>query len=95
MGIKIPSQETLNSVKENEQQKQVNFEPVPINKVGDHCEGDDENTTLPVTFNEITTMAILDSGARVARTTKQIWDSWGQPALRKTRMKLQLADGYV
>ena len=50
---------------------------------------------MPVTFNEITTLAILDSGAGVAIATKQMWDSWGQPALRKTRMKLQLADGYV
>ena len=63
MGIKIPSQETLNSINEKERQKQVNYEPVPINKVGDYCEGEDGNTTLPVTFNEITSLAILDSGA--------------------------------
>ena len=40
-------------------------------------------------------MAILDSGAGVAIATKQIWNKWGRPALRKTRMKLQLADGYI
>ena len=73
----------------------MNYEPVPINKVGDYCEGEDGNTTLPVKFNEVTSLAVLDSGAGVAIATKQIWDSWGQPALRKTRMKLQLADGYV
>ena len=95
MGIKVPPQETLHRVKEKEQQNQGNCKPVPINKVGDYCEGEDGNTTLPVTFNGITTMAILDSGAGVAIATKQMWDAWGKPALRKTRMKLQLADGYV
>ena len=40
-------------------------------------------------------MAILDSGAGVAIATKEVWDAWGNPALRKTRMKLQLADGYI
>ena len=95
MGINVPPQETLHRVKEKEQPNQVNCELVPINKVGDYCEGEDGNTTLPVTFNGITTMAILDSGAGVAIATKQMWDAWGKPALRKTRMKLQLADGYV
>ena len=93
MGVKIPSREELNITNEGERRKQVNYEPVPINKVGDYCEGEDGNTTLPVKFNEVTSLAILDSGAGVAIATKQIWDSWGQPALRKTRMKLQLADG--
>ena len=73
----------------------MNYEPVPISKVGDYCEGEDGNTTLPIIFNKITSLAILDSAAGVAIATKQMWDSWGQPALRKTRMKLQLADGYV
>ncbi|MCO5583996.1 hypothetical protein L7F22_037914 [Adiantum nelumboides] len=70
-------------------------QPVPINKVGDYCEGEESNTTLPVEYNEIKTIAILDSGAGVAIATKQTWEKWGKPALRKTRMKLQLADGYV
>ena len=72
-----------------------NVEPVPLNKVGDYCKGEDSNTTILVEFNERKTLAILDSGAGVAIATKKIWDSWGRPALRKTRMKLQLADGYV
>ena len=72
-----------------------NFEPVLLNKVGDYCEGQDGNTTLPMKFNNVTSLAIVDSGAGVAIETKQIWDSWGQPSLRKTRMKLQLANGYV
>ena len=73
----------------------VKCEPVPINKVGDYCEGEDSNTTLPVELNEVKSMAILDSGAGVAIATKDVWDAWGNPALRKMRMKLQLADGYI
>ena len=75
--------------------KQKTYEPVPLNKVGDYCEGEDSNTTIPVDFNGQQTLAILDSGARVAIATKRIWESWGKPAIRKTRMKLQLADGYI
>lgn len=48
-----------------------------------------------VEFNNVKSLAILDSGARVVIATKQIWDFWGEPALRTTRMKLQLAGGYV
>ena len=40
------------------------------------------------------TLAILDSGAGVAIATKKIWESWGRPVLRETRMTLQLANGY-
>ncbi|MCO5593602.1 hypothetical protein L7F22_047617 [Adiantum nelumboides] len=61
----------------------------------DYCEGNEGNTTLQVDYNRVKTIAILDSGAGVAIATKQIWDKWGRPALKKTRMKLQLADGYV
>ena len=31
----------------------------------------------------------------MAIATKEVWDSWGKLALRKTRMKLQLADGFI
>ena len=53
----------------------VKCELVPINKVGDYCEGEDSNTTLPVEFNEVKSMAILDSGAGVAIATKDVWDA--------------------
>ena len=59
----------------------VKCEPVPINKVGDYCEKEDINTTLPVEFNEIKSMAILDSGVGVAVATKSVWDAWGNPTL--------------
>ncbi|MCO5579057.1 hypothetical protein L7F22_032909 [Adiantum nelumboides] len=93
-GIKIPLQ--TNPLKEEKQNgNQPKAQPVPINKVGDYCEGEEGNTTLPVEYNEVKTIAILDSGAGVAIATKQIWEKWERPALRKNRMKLQLADGYV
>lgn len=95
MGIRIPSHEMSKSTNESEQQKRVNCKPVPIKKVGDYYEGEDGNTMLPVEFNNVKSLAILDSGAGVAIATKQIWDSWGQLALSKTRMQLQLVDEYV
>ena len=68
--------------------KKVKCEPVPLNKVGDYYEGDDGNTTLLVEFNEVKSLAILDSGVGVAIATKQVRESWGKLALKKTRMKL-------
>ena len=50
---------------------------------------------LPVEFNDCTHEAILDSGAGIAIATKETWVKWGQLALRRTRMKLQLADGHM
>ena len=46
-------------------------------------------------FNEVKSLAILDSGAGLAIATKEVWESWGKPALRKTRMKLQLGDVFI
>ena len=50
---------------------------------------------MPAEFNEVRSLAILDSGASVAIATKEVWESWGKPALRKTRMKLQLTNGFI
>ena len=46
----------------------------PINKVGDYCEGEDGNTTLPIEYKGVKTTTILDSGAGVAIATKAIWE---------------------
>ena len=70
-------------------------EPVSLNKVGDYSEEIDSNTTLLVEYNGIQSLAILDSGARVALITVQVWQAWEKPALRKTRMKLQAANGFM
>ena len=66
-----------------------------LNKVGDYYEGDDGNTTLPVEFKDVKSLAIIDSGVGVAIATKQVWESWGKPTLKKTRMKLQLENGFM
>ena len=79
----------------DENKRKRNFELVPLNKVGDYYKGEDSNTMIPVEFKGQQTLAILDSGAGVATATKRIWESWGKPAIRKTRMKLQLAYGYI
>ena len=39
--------------------RKVKCEPVPINKVRYYCEGEDSNTTLPIEFNEVKSMAIF------------------------------------
>ena len=95
IGVEMPIMEhnhfhTTKSTKAN-----GNIEPVPLNKVGDCREGEDSNTTILVEFKGTNTLAILDSGAGVAIATKKIWESWGRPTLRKTRMKLQLVDGHI
>ena len=68
----------------NETVKTKQTEPVPLNKVGEYCEGEDGNITIPVEHNNIKTLAILDSGAGVAIATKSIWEAWGRPAIRQT-----------
>ena len=88
MGINMRYQIPMEEMPKETAGKRVRCEPVPINKVGDYCEGEDGNTTLPVEFNEVKSLVILDSGAGVAIATKEVWESWGKPALRKTRMKL-------
>ena len=94
MGIHVPITEIEQVLKAMKQKAKV-VEPILVNKVGDYCEGEDGNTTIPVEYAGQTNIAIMDSGAGVAIATKNMWESWGKPALRKTRMKLQLADGYI
>ena len=55
--------------------KKVSVSLSPIKKVGHYCEGEDNNTTLPIEFNEVKSMAILDNGAGVAIATKDVLDA--------------------
>ena len=75
MGITMPHQIPVDERLKGTVQQRVKCESVPINKVGDYCEGEDGNTTLPVEFNEVRSLAILDSGAGVAIATKEVWES--------------------
>ena len=56
---------------------------------------DEGNTTLPVNYEGIESITILDSGAGISIATKTIWEKWGKPTVRTTRMNLQLADGSL
>ncbi|MCO5568951.1 hypothetical protein L7F22_022654 [Adiantum nelumboides] len=75
-GMKIPHQE--NPILELKYQgNQPRAQSVPINKVGDYCEGEEDNTTLPVEYQGIKIVAMLDSGTGVAIATEQIWEKRG------------------
>ena len=51
------------------------IKPVPINKVGEYWEGEDRNTIVLVKLARHTSLAILDSEASVAITTKEMWEN--------------------
>ena len=70
-------------------------EPIELKKVRDIQAKDEGNTTLPIVYEGIESVAILDSGAGISIATKSIWDKWGKPTVRRTRMNLQLADGSL
>ena len=94
MGIHLLAMDAIERVvKENK--PNVRCEPNPLNKVGDYNEGNNSNTTLQAEFNEVQNLAILDSGVGVALITVQVQEAWGKPALRRTQMKLQLAEGFM
>ena len=93
MGIKEIKPEVLNRL-QNENKTCAQVQSVPANKVGEYSKGEDGNITLPIEYNNAKTLAILDSKASIAIATKSLWEAWGKPAIRRTRMKLQLADGH-
>ena len=71
------------------------IEPVPLGKQGNYYEGESENTMLPVEYAGHSIMAILDGGAGMAIITKKVWELWGKPTMKQTRIKLLLADGNI
>ena len=89
-GIKGIKLEELNQL-QNGDKTHAPVQSAPVNKVGEYCEGEDGNITLPAKYNNVKTLAILDSGAGIAIATKSLWEAWGKPAIRRTQMKLQLA----
>ena len=46
--------------------------PIQVNKVGEKVEDDEGNTTLPITINNVKSIAILDSGAGIEIATKSM-----------------------
>ena len=69
IGVDIPIGK-LSHMGEKEETKK-NLAPISLNKVGDYCEGEDGNTTLPVLYQGVKTFAILDSGARVGHCNQR------------------------
>ena len=94
MGIKGVKPKELNQL-QNGNKTRAQVQPIPVNKLGDYCEGKDGNITLLVEYNNVKTLAILDNGAGIAIATKSLWEAWGKLAIKRTRMKLQLFDGYI
>ena len=64
-------------------------------QVGDYCKGEETNITLPMEYNQIKSLSILDSGVEATISTKDIWEAQEKLAIRRTKMKLQLADGHL
>ena len=62
MGIEMPLVQELRETMVIDLEKKVKCEPIPLNKLGDYCEGDDGNNTLPVEYYGVTSLAILDMG---------------------------------
>lgn len=49
--------------------------------------------TLPVTHIE--SVPILDSGASISIAARQLWEEWGELAVRASSIDLQFANGNV
>ena len=56
----------------NETNITKNFKSVPINKIREYCEVEDQNSTLLVKYAGHTSLAILDSATGVAIATKEM-----------------------
>ena len=76
-------------------QPPTNVQPTLLNKIEEYCKGANKNITLPIEYNEVKILAILESGVEIAITTRKIWEAWEKLAIQKIRMKLQLADGHL
>ena len=94
MGIQGIQNKHIKQLRENNQTP-TSVQSIPLNKVGEYCKGVNGNITLPIEYNDVKTLAILDSGSGVTIATKHVWEQWGRPTIRKTRLKLQLDDGHL
>ena len=51
---------------------------VGLNKVSGIKGKNKRKTTLPITYEGIQSIAILDSGVGISIATKTIWEKWGR-----------------
>ena len=86
-----------NPDKQNKKTSELPEHKISLNKLNNHGKyrAEKGNSMLPVQVGGITTLAVLDTGARISIATKAMWVKWGKLSLRKTRMELQLADGNL
>ena len=71
MSIRLPLANAIERVIK-ETKTNITCELISCNKVGNSSEGNDSNTTLPVEYNEVQNLAILDSGVGLALITMQV-----------------------
>lgn len=69
--MRVALKELLVNEQVNDKPKWVRCGPIPINKVGDYYKGEDENTTLPMEFNKVKSLTILDIRDRVAKKPRR------------------------
>ena len=62
IGIKGIPNEHFKQFKENNQTP-TSVQPVPLKKVGEYCDRENGNITLSIEYNDVKTLAILNSGA--------------------------------
>ena len=97
--LSVPDEEIpkllLSPKKPIELEVKSEVEHISINKVSKKIGPSEGNTTHPVEHGSIISIAILDSGAGISVATKSIWEKWGKPTVRSTRMNLQSADGKL
>ena len=72
--------------KEQNKEETGSVRQVPFNKVSSYQERNKDKgyATLPLEYNGIKTMAILDTGAGIGIATRAMWEKWGREALRRT-----------
>ena len=68
--------------------KTTYLEPMELKKVSGIQAKDEGNTTLPVTYVGIQSIAILDSGFGISIATKGIWEIWERPTIQQIRTNL-------
>ena len=72
MGIEMSLVQEMRETMVVDPIKKLKCKPIPLNKVGDYNEGNKSNITLPIEFNKVQSLAILDSRARVALIMIQV-----------------------
>ena len=84
----LVAQEVLNKDRFDQQDlaKTIVGEQVELHKVSGIQGKDEGNTTLPVNYEGIESIAILDSGVGISIATITIWEKWGKPIVRQTCM---------